>query len=382
MGKIKYLSKRILSLDYKNMLNIAKGVAKKAKKNYLFILFDMVICGIKYQAGYYDYQEFEFYNLNKKERKTYLTRGKNNEIVKRFNDKSKFYIFDNKEEMYKKFAKFLKRDWMIINKEKLEEFINFFKKYNAIVVKPVDGEGGKGVEKFTYSTEEEAKRILGDLLVLAEDGVAISDFSVGSDGCAEAEVYAPADAEITFNGEALAFEGGCCKVSDNTGAFVLENGAEGVSVPYGKITVLDDFTDSVEKITVFGADLNPDENAKIEQSQQDGKDTVSVEMGEENHVLTYAFAESTVDAETDRLYLGVYLSGTTSRVEVTLYLQGEQNRLYALDTVYLSPGYNQIEIERLCDADWSRLYNAKYLRFGFSDSGAFTLDFAYLFKSE
>ena len=234
----------------------------------------------------------------------------------------------------------------------------------------------------TSGEVEEAKRILGDLLVLAEDGVAISDFSVGSDGCAEAEVYAPADAEITFNGEALAFEGGCCKVSDNTGAFVLENGAEGVSVPYGKITVLDDFTDSVEKITVFGADLNPDENAKIEQSQQDGKDTVSVEMGEENHVLTYAFAESTVDAETDRLYLGVYLSGTTSRVEVTLYLQGEQNRLYALDTVYLSPGYNQIEIERLCDADWSRLYNAKYLRFGFSDSGAFTLDFAYLFKSE
>ena len=164
MGKIKYLSKRILSLDYKNMLNIAKGVAKKAKKNYLFILFDMVICGIKYQAGYYDYQEFEFYNLNGKERKTYLTRGKNNEIVKRFNDKSKFYIFDNKEEMYKKFAKFLKRDWMIINKNSLDEFINFFKKYNAIVVKPVDGEGGKGVEKFTYSTEEEAKRIFNNLL--------------------------------------------------------------------------------------------------------------------------------------------------------------------------------------------------------------------------
>lgn len=164
MGKIKYLAKRILSLDYKNMIKIAKALAKKTKKNYIFILFDMVICGFKYQAGYYDYQEFEFYNLNKEERKTYLTRGKNNEIVKRFNDKSKFYIFDNKEEMYRKFNDFLKRDWMIIDKEELDKFVNFFKTHNAIIVKPVDGEGGKGVEKFTYTTEEEAKRIFNNLL--------------------------------------------------------------------------------------------------------------------------------------------------------------------------------------------------------------------------
>ncbi len=164
MGKIKYLVKRILSLDYKNMIKIAKALAKKTNKNYIFILFDMMICGFKYQAGYYDYQEFEFYNLNKEERKTYLTRGKNNEIVKRFNDKSKFYIFDNKEEMYKKFNNFLKRDWMIIDKKELDKFINFFKTHNTIIVKPVDGEGGKGVEKFIYSDEEEAKRIFYNLL--------------------------------------------------------------------------------------------------------------------------------------------------------------------------------------------------------------------------
>ena len=76
-------------LDYKNMFRIAKKISKKTGKNYIGILFDMVRCGLKYQAGYYDYQEFEFYNLNKEERKTYLTRGKNNEIVK------SDYIFEN-----------------------------------------------------------------------------------------------------------------------------------------------------------------------------------------------------------------------------------------------------------------------------------------------
>ena len=69
MGKFKYLLRRITKLDYKNMLKIAKKISKKTDKNFVFILVDIAICGIKYQAGYYDYQEFEFYNLNNKERK-------------------------------------------------------------------------------------------------------------------------------------------------------------------------------------------------------------------------------------------------------------------------------------------------------------------------
>ena len=59
MGKLNYLFKRIIQMDYKNMIKIAKNISKKIKKNYILILFDMVRCGFKYQAGYYDYQEFE-----------------------------------------------------------------------------------------------------------------------------------------------------------------------------------------------------------------------------------------------------------------------------------------------------------------------------------
>ena len=88
MGKVKYLFQRIIQLDYQNMFRIAKKISQKTGKSYMGILLDMARCGLKYQAGYYDYQEFEFYNLNSKQRKTYLTRGKNNEIIKRFNEKT------------------------------------------------------------------------------------------------------------------------------------------------------------------------------------------------------------------------------------------------------------------------------------------------------
>ena len=142
MGKVKYLLKRIRKLDYKNMFRIAKKISKKTNKSYIGIILDMVRCGIKYQAGYYDYQEFEFYNLNKKERETYLTRGKNNEIIKRFNDKSKFHIFENKDEMYATFDKFIKRKWMKLNENNEEEFVKFIKDNKSVIVKPIDGEGG------------------------------------------------------------------------------------------------------------------------------------------------------------------------------------------------------------------------------------------------
>lgn len=158
MEKIKYLFKRILKLDYSNMIKIAKAVSKKTNKNLLFILFDMTKCGLKYQAGYYDYQEFEFYNLNKEQRET------NNEIIKKFNDKSKFYIFDNKEEMYKIYNKFLKRQWMVLNENNYNDFLDFFKQNKVIIVKPIDGEGGKGIEKYEYINDEESKIVYSSLL--------------------------------------------------------------------------------------------------------------------------------------------------------------------------------------------------------------------------
>lgn len=164
MGKVKYLFKRIIKMDYKNMFKITKAIAKKTKKNYISILTDMVKCGIKYQAGYYDYQEFEFYNLNKEQRKTYLTRGKNNEIVKRFNDKTSFHKFENKVEFNKIFNKYLKRNWMVLENNNYNEFEKFLKENKAIIVKPIDDEGGHGVEKFVYDTSTDCKQIYNKLL--------------------------------------------------------------------------------------------------------------------------------------------------------------------------------------------------------------------------
>lgn len=146
------------------MFRIAKAISNKTKKNYISIVIDMIKCGFKYQAGYYDYQEFEFYNLNNEERKTYLTRGKNNEIIKKFNDKSSFHKFENKVEFNKIFDNYLKRNWMMLTPDNCSDFETFFKTNKAIIVKPIDDEGGHGVEKYVYSSDIDCKEIYDKLI--------------------------------------------------------------------------------------------------------------------------------------------------------------------------------------------------------------------------
>lgn len=145
MGSIGYKLKCLKNLNVNTMLEVVDNIYKKTKINKNFLLMDMVMCANKYGTGYYDYQEFEFYNLNKLERKTYLTRVKNNAIVKKFNNKEYFKYFDDKHEFNKRFNKYLKREWLVLN-ENYEEFVNFCSNKKDIIVKPIDGCGGVGVE--------------------------------------------------------------------------------------------------------------------------------------------------------------------------------------------------------------------------------------------
>ena len=84
MKKLKYLVGRIFNLNFKQMKEKIEDINKKTNKSKIYIFFDMIICGIKYQAGYMDYNLFEMYNMNSKERKTIITRGINNSFIKNF----------------------------------------------------------------------------------------------------------------------------------------------------------------------------------------------------------------------------------------------------------------------------------------------------------
>lgn len=153
MGKTKYLIKRILKMNYKQFFDTIDTVHSKTNKNKLSIFIDIINCGIKYQAGYIDYNLFEMFNLTKEERKTIITRGINNEILKKYNDQTKAYIFEDKALFNKLYDKYLNREWIYL-KDNLEEFKEYLKNKKEIIVKPLSLSCGKGVEKIKVSDYE------------------------------------------------------------------------------------------------------------------------------------------------------------------------------------------------------------------------------------
>ena len=163
MGKIGYLFKRIKGMNYKGFFDTINEIHNKSHKPKIILFFDIIGCGLKYQAGYMDYKLYEMYRLPASKRKTIVTRGINNEIVIKYNNRDYFKYFHDKIEFNKKFNKYLARDWMEVKEDNFEEFKEFIKKHDEIVVKPLSESCGKGVEILKVN-DKNAKKIFNNLL--------------------------------------------------------------------------------------------------------------------------------------------------------------------------------------------------------------------------
>lgn len=158
MKKIIYLIKRIIKMDYKGLFATVRSVHKKTGINSVKLFFDIIRCGLKYGAGYKDYQLCEWYNLNSEQRSTYVTRGINNTIVTLLNDKQYYPLLDNKIEFNKRFSKYLGRKWIDMTSADIDELKAFTDGLSTIISKPVAEACGRGIEKIDlkgYSSAEE-----------------------------------------------------------------------------------------------------------------------------------------------------------------------------------------------------------------------------------
>ena len=126
MPSLKYLFNRVTHMDYSGYLTAAKKVKARSGKSLLGTLLDMALCGAKYGAGYMDYLVFEFETLPASCRKTYVTRGVNNELVRRLNDPACGSLFTDKVQTLKKFAPFVKRAWVYLPETDEKGFAAFF----------------------------------------------------------------------------------------------------------------------------------------------------------------------------------------------------------------------------------------------------------------
>lgn len=158
MANFSQTFKLITNMDFRHMWQTAKEISVIARKPTLWILCDMAWCGIRYSAGYMDYKVFAFYHLNGEQRKTYVTRGINNNLIRKLNNREYWHYFSDKVEFNRAFAPYLHREWVSFANLTPEQLETFVGRKPFVIAKPLDSCCGKGVEKIDpkqFSSVEE-----------------------------------------------------------------------------------------------------------------------------------------------------------------------------------------------------------------------------------
>ena len=149
MSRIAYVLKRIGKMDFSRMRDTAKMLHKKTGKPTLWLLTDMARCAAKYNAGYMDYKIAEMYRLNDAQRRTVITRGISNDIVRRMNDKAYWHFFDDKTQFNQTFAKWVRRDWIKTDDALESSALSAFPADKTqVIYKPLEGSSGQGIVKY------------------------------------------------------------------------------------------------------------------------------------------------------------------------------------------------------------------------------------------
>ena len=172
MSKLTYAFKRALKMDYKNMLKTTKLLKERSGKGRLWLFADMLKCALRYNAGYVDYKIAQMYRLNDAQRKTVITRGISNNIVRRMNDKAFWHHFDDKTQFNTLFSKHIGRKWMKIDLHtSLEELATLLEDLPSVLYKPLEGSSGQGIEKFTCDAWQDNLEVFFKLLQGKGEGI-------------------------------------------------------------------------------------------------------------------------------------------------------------------------------------------------------------------
>ncbi len=155
---MKYYLRILSGMRFKKLKAVIDQIHEKTNKNKVLLFFDIIQCGFRYGAGYNDYNIFGYYNMNHKQRTTFVNRVKNKKIIEICNNPDYNYIFNHKSNFDTTFKKYLHREFLVVKDMDLKQFKKFMKNKDVIFAKPDVGESGKGIERLekkNYKTEEE-----------------------------------------------------------------------------------------------------------------------------------------------------------------------------------------------------------------------------------
>lgn len=154
MAEKGYIFKVLAHASFGKMKTAIKAVHEKSGKNSIKIFFDMLWCAKRYGAGYYDYQIFAFYNLNKEQRKTFVTRLISKKFNTFMNNYDYAHFLENKDEFNELYKDYIGREFVRMESATKDEVKKFLSTKEYVFCKLQDKECGIGCERIKVSDYE------------------------------------------------------------------------------------------------------------------------------------------------------------------------------------------------------------------------------------
>ena len=145
-NKLQYYMRVIKGASFEKFFKVLDNAHERSGKNKVFLFFDILNCMARYGAGYNDYVIFEFWNLDAKQRDTYLTRFRSKKLMMFMNDHNYAHIFDNKNEFNEVFKDFIGRESLDLGTASDDDIRKFFETRKKVFAKMKDLTCGIGAE--------------------------------------------------------------------------------------------------------------------------------------------------------------------------------------------------------------------------------------------
>lgn len=155
--------------------NKSKKIAREYNLNTFSIYIDMIMSLIKFGASEENYEQYHFWEHDDKYRDSFITWRRNLSIMHKFCTPESKELFLDKVVWNKRFAKYVKRDWLYCKTASLDDIENFLKKHESIIIKKIDGACGVGVKKYNtkkiLADNDQLSKLKGENIILEEIAV-------------------------------------------------------------------------------------------------------------------------------------------------------------------------------------------------------------------
>lgn len=145
--RVRYLFERVAALNVGRVWGLAGAMKQDARKPRVLILADMLYSSVVYEVAFQDYQDWDFYDLNRAERRTYMTHPKSNHLALKLNHPDFRNKLADKSQFNREFAEYLGREWIDVRDSDVEQIREFVTRHGAVMAKVPDSLGGIGIGK-------------------------------------------------------------------------------------------------------------------------------------------------------------------------------------------------------------------------------------------